>query len=307
MRRDIPRGYVLLAVLAAMVLMVTVLASLANLSLRRSLAAADAQVALQQRIGTLSLERNVFGRSMQVFDTIEKELPTGVPFPSVLRTAVTFGGVTYDVVLADEDAKMNLNTIYHAAGPARCQSALTQMVGPSGTMAIRLLPAVRPSGFLVPAPADESEEETPAPTRLPAFRSWGEVFDLSRLTSNAGNDAVLPILTQRLTCWGAEAVNIRRAADSVIESAAGCVLSAAGAKRLVSRYRESPTMGLALLIQREAKTDKERQQLRTLVSETSSHFSLWIDASAVGRRSHRIFSVWQTTEDGTTLNERFAY
>ncbi|MEM0925613.1 MAG: hypothetical protein AAGJ83_06215, partial [Planctomycetota bacterium] len=133
------------------------------------------------------------------------------------------------------------------------------------------------------------------------------VFDLDRLATLVGDDAALPVVTPQLTCWGGGAVNLRRASDAALESAASCVLSAAGAKRLISRYRENPTMGLTLLIRNEATTEEDRNRLRTMLTETSTHFSVWIDASTKGRRSQRTFSVSQQLDDGTRRNERFAY
>ncbi|MCA9140009.1 MAG: hypothetical protein KDB00_24720, partial [Planctomycetales bacterium] len=111
-------GYVLLMVLAVLVLMVTVLATLSKLSLRRALAAADAQVRLQQRLGAESIEKALLPQAGKIFETLEEQTEqiresTGnvVPTPKQIRHAFTMGGVTFDIVLADEDAKLNLNQV----------------------------------------------------------------------------------------------------------------------------------------------------------------------------------------------------
>ena len=52
-----------------------------------------------------------------------------------------------------------------------------------------------------------------------AFRSWGEVFDLSRLGTGLGGPEPLAISTTGITCWGNGQLNIRRADDASIVAA----------------------------------------------------------------------------------------
>ncbi|WP_182866112.1 hypothetical protein [Stieleria mannarensis] len=310
-------GYVLLAVLAVMVLMVTVLAALSDHSLRRALAAADARIRLQQRLGAQSIERALLPEAAKVFDRLEAQADAasqinGVAVPPVkqVRGAITIGGVTFDVVLADEDAKLNLNQVYHMTGQRRTEAVLAKVLGPIAARAVRLQPATRPmTAALVDSGEGNREGNSEQPvTEIPrAFRSWGEVFDLSRLSSGLGSDAALPAATGDLSCWGGDGLNVRRASETSIQAAVACVLSDAGARRLVSRYKDNPKTSLAILLQQEAKTETERMRLGRMLAETSTHFSLWIDASAVARRSLRTFSVTQTDQDGFTQNERFSF
>ena len=323
-------GYVLLAVLAVMVLMVTVLATLSKLSLRRALAAADGQVRLQQRLGAASIEATLLPKASGVFALLEEqsdqawvESETIIPIPSQIRDAVTIGGGTYEVIIADEDSKLNLNQVYHMAGNQDIQSAIGDLIGPLGVRTVRLLPAIRPMTDLLLESSSEGQTRTgsveslddqddqeadPPPVEIPrAFRSWGEVFDLSALNAAFGSDAALPNLTSNLTCWGGGGLNLRRASDASIRAAAACVLSKAGARRLVSRYRENPALSLEILVQQEGNTESERLRLRRMLTETSTHFSMWIDASATARRSTRAFSVMRRTEDSSIVNERFAF
>lgn len=304
------RGYVLLLVIGVLVLMVTTLAELSQISMRRALAAADARVRLQQRIGAESLERALLKRAGSVFQTLEDQArePPETVVPHQLRNAVTFGGVTFDVVLSDEDAKINVNQIYHATGPERMTRSLAELVGPTAFRAVRPLPAVRPNPTAIEPDRTQSSDAGEEPSEVPrAFRGWGEVFDLIELAEITGSDAALPNLTGDITCWGGGALNIRRASDPAIEAAAACVLGDAGARRLVSRYRENPNASLEILIVGEAKRETDRTKLRRMLGETSTHFSVWVDASSPARHSERSFSVTRLTDDGITLNERFSF
>ncbi len=315
------RGYVLLLVLAVLVLLVTALAQLSTISIRRALAAADAQVRLQQRVGAESIERALLPRAAALFDTrqqaAEQQLQFGEttgPLDSSryrIRDAVTFGGITFDVVLADEDAKLNLNRVYHAAGKSRVDQAVRDLVGPIAARAARTLPAVRPIPESPLGGRDESEDaadQAAAAEEIPrAFRSWGEVFDLRRLAAVSGSDAALPNVTEQITCWGGGALNVPRASDEAIRAAAACILSDGAARRLVSRYRDNPAVPLEVLLVGEATSESERIALRRLLGQSSTHFSLWLDASTPARRSLRRFSVMRLTDDGITTNERFSF
>ena len=304
-------AYILLVVLAVMVLVVTVLSTLSQISLRRGLAAADAKVRLQQRVGIHSIERVVLSRAAKVFDRLEKESLDGglpPPPPRQLRSVVTFGGVTFDVLLADEDAKADLNLMYHLMGKQRTESAVMELVGPSVASAVRLDPAAAPVGDRWLADQVDPDDSDTEPPEIPrAFRSWGEVFDLNRLAAVVGDDAALPNVTATMTCFGSGGLNLRRAPDSAMLATLSGSLSRAGADRFVSRYRDNPMIALDVLIEQESKTETDRIKLRRLLSTSSSHFSVWIDASTLSRGSQRMHGVVRTVDDGIQINERFAY
>ncbi|KAA5541082.1 hypothetical protein FYK55_19510 [Roseiconus nitratireducens] len=300
------QGYALLAVLGVIVLTVTVLSALSQQSLQRGLAAADARIRLQQRLGAESIQRHLLPRAAAVFDRLQEEAEaggrSGNRVPTQLRSSVSIGGITFDVVLADESAKVNLNSVYHSVGRERTESMIVDVAGIAAARAARLTPAV-PTVKSFGASDDADGPAAPPP----AFRSWGEVFDLTTLQQTIGDDAALANVTAELTCWGSGGLNLRRASDESIRAVATCVLSRAGAERLVRRYRENPTMTLAILVQQEAASETLRRKLLRMFSETSTDHSLWIDASSPARRSLRTFSVLSQGDDGTVVNQRFAF
>ncbi len=306
------RGYVLLVVLAVSVLVVTVLATLAKVSLRRGLQAADAQRSLQQRWGALTLEKSLLYRAPKVFELREKiaaQQTPGLPPTPFLRTAVSIGGVTFDMLLADEDAKLNLNSLYHHAGQREVEQAIAKIAGPAFAMAAELTPVTPPLLLSRQSPRllagqDESENEREIPD---AFRSWGEVFDLGRLRRATGIEAGLPIATTGITCWGSGQLNFRRASDDAILAAAGSVIQDGGARRMLQRYRKNPTSALGVLIETEVNTPANRRRLRGLLSETSTNFSLWIHASAKTGKPYQQFIVMSRDDEGVTRYQKFAY
>ncbi len=304
-------GYVLLVVLAVSVLVVTTLATLAKVSLRRGLQAADAQRSLQQRWGALTLERAMLRQAPQIFmrgeETAAKATP-GKPPAATIRAAVTIGGVTFDLLLGDEDAKLNLNALYHHVGKSKTERSLSRIAGPAVAMATRLVPAGEPLLLSREASSRSGETSEPENDRLeipPAFRSWGEVFDLSTLEGRLGGGAALPNVTTGITCWGSGQLNFRRASDEAILAIVASVVQDGGARRLLTRYRQNPTSSIGVLLQTEVSNREHRDALTSLLSEKSNNFSIWIHASAKGAGSLHQFVVMNRDDEGVTRYEKF--
>lgn len=307
-------GYILLSVIAVSVLVVTTLATLAKLSLRRGLEASDAERSLQQRWGALTLEKTILGQAPRVFQEQEERLAKtdpGRPTPTTIRGIITLRDVTFDLLLGDEDSKLNLNAIYHFGGTEPIDRAISRNNAATVGFAKRLLPAVQPMNLarerrrVVLDEGEQPEGEETGPVLPDAFRSWGEVFDLSALDAGIVRDASLPNLTTDLTCWGNGQLNFRRASDEAILAVASLVVQDGAARRIVQRFRESPTATLSVLLQTEVSNESNRKRLSELMSETSTNYSLWIDASARGGAGLRSFTVTRRDEEGVTRQIKF--
>jgi hypothetical protein len=295
---------------------VTVLGLLAKVSLRRGVQSVDAELALQQRWGAITLQRVLLAGAPKIFDDREKRLKelgvAGSPPPPFIRSAISFGGVTFDVMIADEDAKLNLNALYHHAGSTKLNQAIADIVPLSGRTSLRLVPAIEPMLIsreqVVTLRPDSGQGEKERKAEIPAaFRSWGEVFDLAKMSAAVGSEAALPNLTTDMTCWGSGQLNIRRASDQSILAVVGTVIQDGGAARFLKNYRANPTMDLKVLLVTEVKNEGQRDELSKLVSEASTNFSLWIDASTRTGRPIRDFIVMRRDEEGVTRLEKFAF
>ncbi len=317
MHRRTGEGYVLLAVIAVSVLVISALASLARLSLRRGLEASNAERSLQQRWGARTIERVMLQQAPSVFEQQEElfaEQAPGSPTPTTLRAMLRLGDVSFDIMLGDEDAKLNLNAVYHHAGPQRVAAAVARQSGPLVASAVRLLPAVPPMSAW-PRTAtrsldnqEEEEEEEETQVEIPdAFRSWGEVFDVRALDAGLARDADLPNLTTGLTLWGSGQLNFRRASDETILAVASLVVQDGAARRIVERYRQNPTATLAVLLQTEVSREPDRRRLAELMSESSSNFSIWIDAASIAGSGLRSFAVMRRDDEGVIRTTRFRH
>ncbi len=315
-RQPIRSGFVLLVVIAVSVLVITALASLANISLRRALEAADAERALQARWAMLTLERTVSREMSKVFDEQEKvfaETSPSTPPPSTIRSAITLSGVTFDILLGDEDAKLNLNSLYHHAGASRVEQSVGRVVGVLVPGTLRLMPATPPLKIAreqrklgVDKNDDEDAEDETDDLTPDAFRSWGEVFDVDLLEKQAGTHAALPTATTGITLWGNGPLNLRRASDDAIMAVVATVIQDGGARRFVQRFRKNPTVTLGVVLQTEIDDEADRERVGRLLSETSTNYSIWIDASTANGVHKTTFSSTRRDEDGVARHIRFA-
>jgi hypothetical protein len=303
-------AYVLMIVIAVSVLVVTVLGTLAKQSLRRGLAAADAERSLQQRWGALTLEKEILQVAPKVFELqhqlVKARDPAAHP-PTSIRAAVTLRDVTFDLLLGDEDAKLNVNSMYHHVGQQRTEQAIRELSGVGAAMSVRLLPCVPAQQIArdrprIGQPADTEEEPPAVPN---AFRSWGEVFDLTNLEAQIGSD--LPNVTTGMTCWGNGQLNFQRASEQAILAVVGAVVQDGGAQRILTRFQRNPAISLEILLQSEVSNQLQRDRLKELLSETSTNFSIWIDASTKTLGSMRTFAVTRRDDEGVIRHSRFMH
>ncbi len=300
-------------VIAASVLVVTVLGTLAKISMRRALDAASAQRSLQQRWGALLLQQALLKRAASIFQEREELLakidPKMVP-PPYLRDVITMHDVTFDILLGDEDAKLNLNALYHQVGSGEAEAAIHTIVGPTARGAVRLLPVKKPMSLsreqkILSVSAEASDDEELA--TVDAFRSWGEVFDIAALKTLLGSEAAVANATTGITCWGTGQLNFKRASDEAILAIIGSVVQDGGARRILKRYRQNPAASLPVLLQLEVKQQRQRERLSRLLNQTSTNFSIWIHASSKNDRGLTHFVVSRRDDEGVTRFSKFSH
>jgi hypothetical protein len=325
-----PRGYVLLIVIAVLTLIMMTLSMFAQASLKRGLAAEDTARQLQIKWGERTLRETVLGRADKVFDTRHQAFlnqlksnsnaSAATPPPPVIRDAITLNGVTFDLLLGDEDSKMDLNLLYHHGGTDAVEKTLRETFG-ALSASVRLMPAVEPmqisrqqanSKIVTDSGSDpDSEAGNSSPSELAgpprAFRSWGEVIDLDRLKYLTGSSDALPQMSTNFTIAGSGKVGMSRASDEAFDSTLAIVMGDGGARRLRQRYRQNPTAAIDALLLSEVSQERDRVRLSMLVQETGKSYSLWIDASTTGGHRLRQWVTSRLSEEGSPRTERFAF
>lgn len=290
------RGIVLLVVLVAIIVGVATLVSLARVSMRAGVDASHARDNLQARWGSTSLRRAMLPAAPNVFEARDKALRTAAqPHPpAILPGQVVLGGVPFDFLLADEDSKANVNGLFLFGGKEKTRLAVRELSGM--LTGVQLQPESVPPGQGSELAIEDGQEIDQLHS---AFRAWGQVFDMSRMNN-------LPQTTRRLTCWGNEAINIRRAEEETAIETIAVVLPKSRARTLVTEYKKNQANLIALYIDRYASKPADRAQLNRLLSERSVCYSLYVGCrSPNGNRSS--FAVITPDKEGVLRSREFEY
>jgi hypothetical protein len=282
MRRRGRRGYVLVVTLGLLVLAATLMVSIGRASLRRAAAAREAADDLQRRWGATSCRLAVMPAIQSVL--VDQERKTRKPV-AVHRARLRLGGQTFDLVLADEQAKANVNALLDESDRTQVETRLREaMTGTGMAHLVRVRPdlSVAPSRAARSGPSGAAATTTPAtqpilPKRVTGF---GQLFDdpaPQRLIA----------ASQSVTCWGNGLVNVRRAPQAALQLAtpltgveiAGLlrVREASAARGLIKFAGIKPRPGLHL-------------------TESSTCHSLWIVARS-NRRDWHYFAVLDESDE----------
>ncbi|NND99089.1 MAG: hypothetical protein HKN47_17365 [Pirellulaceae bacterium] len=297
-------GYVLLLVLVAIVVSSVALTKLATTSARLAIDSIDQQDALQRKWGLTSCSHALLPHVGKMFDTRDERLGrTNTARPPALASGqIVLGQSLVTVVVADEDAKTNLNSLYHASDERVVATELRRILRPGVTRAIALRPVVaseqseqRKVASNTDRDAEDSEDAEAEPPR--AFYSWGDVLDIEQIHQTLGSDRDLPVITRSLTLWGRGKLNVARASDEAFLSTCRPIVQDGLAKRIIQRHREQALTGIKLIIEKEVTNPRDRERLLQTLGQSSSCFSIWAETETKRGRM-RVFSVIEPDSEG---------
>lgn len=269
-KRHARRGYVLVMALAMITLAGFLLAGVARSSLSAATEACDAREELQRRWGAISCQRVFLNQAPAIFQALD-ELSAGNapgrPEGRLMAGEITLGKMVFELRLADECAKANLNAAYARRGGAAAVKKLCREFA-GGALPLELRPA--------------------ATNQARGFDSWGQVFAADESAAPEAMPRLLAEATQRLTCWGSGKLNVRRAPDDVLRSVARLVVSQKAANDLVGVRRRNADGDLKKWLSAIDIAQQSRRKLAQVLSEDSNCYSLWITASTPQRRRHEL-------------------
>lgn len=312
-------GFVLLVVLAAIIVVGLALTSTARRGLNATISAIEAQKSLQRRWGMTSCQRAILPAAQSLFDvsdrTTRRQRGKKTAFPAVLEDRVMLGDQTFDLLVADEDAKANLNAIYDASDIQTCERALSRLTGPLESRSVQLTPerastnqqSAKKSRASASKLEDPNSEIDSSPDSIaPAFRSWGEVFDLVQLHRLAGDDRQLAKMTRQLSLFGTGRLNVFRAKDETILAVCSAVVREGLAQRVLSKVRETSLGEVRLVLDQTVTNEIDRRDLQKLLGDSSNSFSIWIEVSSKSVRQQRL-AIQAPNEIGITQTTEFSF
>ena len=307
-------GYVLLMVLVLLIVLATALTSIASRTMQTTHEAVVAVAQLQQRVGLESCQKAILLRAEFAFKKLEASRRDGqIPVTSdactITSDAIVLGDQRFDLVLSDENAKVNLNTVNQNAGQDKIMKILRDTLPFSIARTISFHPAAGSSSSPTRGKTSASgggkgkqksktggsnsggaEPETfVSPQFIPAFRSWGEVFDFGMLIGQSPDKQVQLDFTRSFTLWGSGNININRATDAQISMLLETAISAAESKKVLRKLRENPDISVEMVVEKELTSPVKREQVKGLLNTASFAYSLFIDVETPQCRSRKLF------------------
>jgi hypothetical protein len=311
--------------LLLLVLAATLLVGIGRASVRQAVRARVAADELQQRWGTGSCRAAVLPYAEGLLRTEEGRRKGPVP---ALRRQVRLGSQTFTLVVADEQAKANVNALLVDLGRQNAEDALRRNASGIGAMnALRLRPGARPLPRpVVNAEARTDTQETSSAAGVEQWISgYGQVFGdagpaalidwNARLAAPKGPAAAV-------SCWGDGGINVRRAPEALVKAMVGSRLSATDVGRLIAARDASfdppmvtgnayrPTVGSELARVRplmaaaRLKTDSPGA---AYLRDGSACHSVWVAADDGRRRWYTFFVLERPEPDGTPVRTSFAW
>jgi hypothetical protein len=199
------------------------------------MAARTARDDLQRKWGAISCQRAVLNGAERLLATAEAEHKKPIP---VLTAAVRLGGVEFELILADEQAKANVNAVLANSDIPRTETRIREALTGSGLANdVKLRPTYGP--IAVPLPEAGRVDAVGAANATLTINGLGQVFDdvpPDRLLRRAAGGRIAP--AELLTCWGTGAVNVRRAPEGALLLAAGRSLTRVEINRLIDARDE---------------------------------------------------------------------
>ncbi len=315
------RGYVLMMVIVVLIILTTALTTLASKSLRATQQASNATALLQQRWGIASTKDEILPYAGAIFYQVEQARrlnATKQPAEPIgmFAESVVLGGQRFDLVLSDENTKLNLNTVYHLGGPAKVTKAIGDLAGKGAIRYMVPKPAVISIVRGTPPPRksksdSEAVDSNPgastsidiAQSALPAFRSWGEIFDFGKIAKESPNGDVKLDFTRTLTVWGSGQLNVSRSTDEALLALIELIIPGGAAKDLLSEIRRFEQVDLQAVLETKVPKAQDRRALGSLLGLSSFAYSLFIDVDAPQGRSRRIIVSAFDSEGAPQISE----
>lgn len=315
-RIDRRMGVLLLIVLVALIVLASAMARIAMRTSQIQRSRLRSLTSMQTRWGRLSCEAALLPQAEGAIAAASGAVSGRGPrsaLPHQLVDWIKLDDQRFDIILADESAKANLNAIYDRDGRRAVEIAVQDLTGLAAATKMRLSP-MRPSlakrtaatarqsagrlGGQRPTAAaelnlgDGRADENP-PTSIddeidlsgpPALPSWGNIFDIQEMTALTGNTRSLAEISRHVTLFGGSRLNVWRASDETIVATIRGQVQVGLARRFVDRLRSTSVSEVGLVLQQTITNAAHRNELNRRLGNQSTDFSVWVESSGAAER-----------------------
>lgn len=282
------------------------LGALARRSVSDAVAARTAVESLQRRWAVASARSALLGQVEEVLASAEAGLDLSVYRAKMaagevvvyqhapaaeLRVVCELADMPFELVLTDEQARLNVNDVLARSDLASLQAQVRRLAEEGvGGGVLRSMPVLlRPQSTKLPGGRERM-----------TFGSYGQVFASPDPAVLVGGE-VGRGAASRLTCWGDGRVNVRRASDAVLRAAVGRSADPQAVSDLLEVRRESPFLGLAAMLGRVDRLNADERRAVTLrLTDASTCHGLWV----VARGPQRSWFAFATGNGALSIQAR---
>ncbi|QNN21549.1 hypothetical protein HED60_04425 [Planctomycetales bacterium ZRK34] len=270
--RSSHRGFVLILTLVLIVIASVTLAAVARRSMATALNAQCHQDDLQRHWGTLSLTAAILPHAEQILKTAEQDLDQPVAHVNI---QCLLGDMAFELTLADEQAKANVNTLLATRSRRSVYDNVRQLATDSDTA---LPPEVRSLAIFDAGKHDKK------------IQSFGELFETCSTAS-------LHAAAAQLTCWGNGKLHWHRTPPLVLREVLEPLADHTAIQQLIDLRQMDVVPNVNEAIAGLEDVNKSsRQALTRLLTETSGCHSLWITMTDKHRQWDHL-AVLETAHD----------
>ncbi len=261
-QRRVGGGYALLMALILVAVAGVALVGVSRASAYRAVQARDAQAELQTRWGVRSCQKVLLDQAEKLLAKAEEETSQPV---ARLTQSITLGGQTFELTVADEQAKLNAAELYERRGRKDTQQAVKKLVRQSAQRGIKVR--------LTPLPklSNPLNRDT-----LPRIGSLGQVFPEATVGQLTHRNEQSPASVDLVTCWGDGRVNFRRAPEAVLKQACLGLLGVGKIEGLIAARAREPNMKLDAALKQLDLSTEAQKELAQRLTEKSSCYSAWV-------------------------------
>ncbi|MEM6473735.1 MAG: hypothetical protein AAF802_29520 [Planctomycetota bacterium] len=246
-------GFLLVTVVTMLAVVTLMLSQLASRSMRTAQQAVLQEHELQKRWATYSIRTAALENARELLRA--ESLRTGRHASSVRRRVVV-DGQSYDLLISDESAKVNLPVVRLALGTEATESLVRSLT------TSRLRP----------------NQQVNNPELLLGKR-WEDWFDAESIAATASTRE-LARGTSQLTLWGSQKLNVSTCSPQAIEGLWRALLSRPVPEELLEVSAEFPAPALSAVLARLSLRESELNAVRPWLTTESDCYSVWVFPSA---------------------------
>jgi hypothetical protein len=193
---------------------------------------------------------------------------------------LALGGMTFHVVICDEQAKANVNMLTKLAGDRGVSASLMELQSNSAQAL-----------HVVTRPDDLPNGPTTAPaTALPmVYGSYEQLFEFSHPSELFERGSLRPAAVRQVTCWGNGRLNFKRAERTAMREVLAGSLDESDLANVLAFRHKQPDCTLGELLRELNLPGPKAQAAAERLTDSSTCHALWIVAETSTRKWYRLF------------------